>query len=93
MRIAGEGLDTAAEVINSFQQIQALSKLNLVEDRGILLLTAKTKNTGEDQNLFRITKYDNTYEADTIAKFIGNYLDIDLWSSSNFTNTNLDFVV
>lgn len=92
LRIVGEEMDSASNVINSFQQIQALSKLNFVEDKGILLLTAKTKNTGEDQNLFLVTKYDNTYEANTIAKFIGNYLDIDLWSSSNFSNTNLDFV-
>ena len=61
-----------------------LEGLKLFEKESALVITAKTQNTGEKQNLFSINCEESAIEVHHVATFIGNYLDIDSWDASNF---------
>ena len=93
MRLVGENLDTAEGVKKAFSTGGDFNNLKLSDYLNILCLTASSANTGASQNLLSIQKLDsNSYEILNIASFVGNYLDIDKWSSDNFTNINEGFI-
>ena len=84
VRIFGNNLSDIENLEGHFSSDGLLENLELYEKETALLLTAKTKNTGENQNLYSLNGQQDTIEVFHIATFAGNYLDIDSWSESNF---------
>ena len=84
VRVAGSGLNSSTELANSFNKSGLLNSLRLNEDFSSLVLTANSQATGEGQNLYYAENEYGIIEVNKLATFVGNYLDIDTWSTDNF---------
>ena len=67
-----------------FNNANTMERLVLPESSSAILLTANSKETGEDQYLFRVSHEYGELNVNQIAHFSGNYLDIDNWAPDNF---------
>lgn len=83
LRLAGD-LDTNVKLEEAFKSSGAFSNLEVLPDGEILVVTANSQQTGEDQNVFYVSHFDDDLDAILLARFFGNYLDLDSWSTSNF---------
>ena len=83
-RVFGVDLNDTEILETSFKKGGILENLKLSDDRNALLITSNSQDTGEVQNLFSLESISGSVNADHLCKFIGNYLDIDNWSSDNF---------
>ena len=92
LRIIGESLNLEDSISEALSEGKLFGNLKLAEDTNILLLTAASANTGEDQYLYCVHLYAGIKTVSRMAKFDGNYLDIDEWSPQNFSNTSIDFI-
>ena len=84
VRVYGENLDNKADIEMHFNNANTMERLVLPENRSAILLTAISKETGEDQYLFRVSNEYGELNVNQIARFSGNYLDIDNWAPDNF---------
>ena len=53
-------------------------------------MSAASQETGEIQRLFETSLKDGLLEVNHLVNFVGNNLDIDLWSNDNFTTVDPD---
>lgn len=93
IRLAGDGLVNTIAIENFFGDGQASENLNLRENKNILVVSAASQDTGETQYLFNLVKLENNYNSIKIAEFYGNSLDIDMWSSENFSQILVETLV
>lgn len=82
--VFGSGLDDATSVSHNFKEGQPLSDVIISDGSHCIFITSQSQDTGDNQNLFYIQAYQENLEVTHIASFIGNYLDIDAWTNSNF---------
>lgn len=92
LRIIGESLDSKNFILEAISEGKLFGNLRLAEDKNVLLLTAASANTGEDQFLYSLYLNPGIKTVSQMVKFDGNYLDIDEWSPENFSNTNVEFI-
>ena len=84
VRVYGENLTKKDDIEMHFNNENTMKKLVLPDSKYAVLLTANSKETGEDQYLFRISNEYGELNVNQIAHFSGNYLDIDNWALDNF---------
>ena len=84
LRVFGENLDNSNDLKASLNAGGLLESFSLSELGSAILLTSNSKNTGENQNLFLASRHNETTDVNHLASFVGNYLDIDIWTTDNF---------
>lgn len=89
LRLVGENLHESALVSKAFNNDLIFQNLILDTNANIFILTSDTQNTGYDQNLFMLNYAENATSVTKIAKFVGNNLDIDMWTIDNFIATDI----
>ena len=84
VRITGENLDSNNVLEQHFNDGGVLQTLNLSENNSALLITAESQDTGANQNLYVLNNIAGYNSITSVSQFLGNYLDIDNWSITNF---------
>lgn len=84
VRITGKNLMNQEVLEDSFKLGGVLEGLRLLDNDSALLITAGSQLTGEVQKLFFANASNGNLNINPVAEFFGNYLDIDMWTESNF---------
>jgi len=84
LRLTGTGITSASGLEDALEEDGTLERLVLEDGETGFLITAETAEQGETQLLFGITQDEGVPDALLLAAFVGNELDIDLWTDANF---------
>ena len=84
LRLVQEGLDDAAALARALSDGGAFDALRIAEGSEALVLTASSQATGADQHLFHVMATAAGLGVESLARFVGNALDIDAWHGANF---------
>ena len=84
LRLVQEGLDDAAALARAPSDGGAFDGLRIAEGSEALVLTASSQATGADQHLFHVMATAAGLGVESLARFVGNALDIDAWQGANF---------
>lgn len=85
VRVVGSNLDSSDDVARELET-GSLINFELSEPSKSIFLCADTQETGAEQRLFAASTMTGDLTVTQLALFQSNYLDIDLWSSENFTS-------
>ena len=85
VRVVGVNLDTSDDVARELNT-GSLTSLDLSGQLNSILVCADSQETGAEQRLYTASTMTGELTVDQLAVFQGNYLDIDMWSSANFTS-------
>ena len=85
VRVVGANLDSSDDVARELET-GSLINFELSEPLKSIFLCADTQETGAEQRLFAASTMTGDLTVTQLALFQSNYLDIDLWSSENFTS-------
>ena len=83
----------AADIKDAFSHDGLFHNLELSNDKLILIISSETVDMGENQDLFCIKETNGLVEVNHISLFVGNSLDIDIWSIDNFITPDTDILV
>ncbi len=89
-RVFGESLTDEMSIKTAFDNGGSLESLVISNNNSAFLLSAASQETGEIQRLFETSLKDGLLEVNHLVNFVGNNLDIDLWSNDNFTTVDPD---
>lgn len=94
VRVFGSKFDNYLLTATDFAEDGILGNLDFFANGVALVITAASQDTGEDQRLFEVKKdQENEFcSVEHLVTFIGNYLDIDMWTVSNF-NAGIETVL
>ena len=84
LRIVGEKISTAEGLASSLGTLAVLSESPLSNVVGSVIITAATKDVGEDQCVFYAEGVGDSIQISQLAFMQGAALDIDLWHAGNF---------
>ena len=84
VRIFGDGLNDPDDLGRYFSDNGLLENLKLSEGSSSLVITSISQDTGASQTMFMVNNNFGDVEVHTLAVFVGNYIDIDNWSTANF---------
>ena len=84
LKVFGEDLGQADSVKSHFNKSGSFEKFNLSSGEQAILVTSISQDTGEVQNIYFIEQVSGSFEVSHFAQLVGNYLDIDNWSTENF---------
>ena len=84
VRITGDNLDNVEIFSEAFNDGGFLANLKINEGRNALIVSSNSQDIGEEQNIFKVSHDSGSITVTHLLSFIGNYLDIDLWSIDNF---------
>ena len=85
VRVVGSNLDSSDDVARELETGHLIN-FELSEPSKSIFLCADTQETGAEQRLFAASTMTGDLTVTQLALFQSNYLDIDLWSSENFTS-------
>ena len=85
VRVVGANLDSSDDVARELET-RSLINFELSEPSKSIFLCADSQETGAEQRLFAASTMTGDLTVTQLALFQSNYLDIDLWSSENFTS-------
>ena len=83
-RVFGADLNDIEILETYFTKDGTLENLKISDQSNAFLITANSQDTGEVQNLYYLGNSSGSINVYHLSKFVGNYLDIDNWSSDNF---------
>ena len=83
LRFVGPGMTSEQGLLSELSDGGAFNNLQLPVGRDLILLTAGSQATGEDQCLFHVSNTSGILDINHLAVFKGNYLDIDIWTNTN----------
>lgn len=84
LRLTDALLETSEQIRDAFADNGAFEGLDLALGGEVLIVTANSQGTGEDQQLFYAQQSLTELDVVHLATFRGNYLDIDNWHANNF---------
>ena len=93
LRLIGPQLDKAEFISTAFNSGEALTNLNIKPDTDLLIISSENQNTGTDQNLFLLSSSGKVSDVFHVCTFIGNNMDIDLWTANNFEPMLIEVLV
>ena len=84
LRIVDPRLSSPDALNDIFSVSDNYSDLHFSDAASTFILGAPSTQTGADQYFYKINIIENELDCIHLASFIGNYLDIETWSSENF---------
>ena len=84
LRIVDPRLSSPEALSDIFSVGDNYSGLYFSNEASTFILGAPSTQTGADQYFYKINIIENELDCIHLASFIGNYLDIETWSSENF---------
>ena len=84
LRIVDPRLSAPDALNDIFSVSNNYSDLHFSDEASTFILGAPSTQTGADQYFYKINIIENELDCIHLASFIGNYLDIETWSSENF---------
>ena len=83
LRIYGENIESEKGLKMAFEENNVLSALKISQHSSSVLISAESQDLGEVQNLFIISADNSEIKITQVMRFIGDNLDIDLWTAYN----------
>lgn len=83
LRLVGSGISDEQGLLSGLSSGGAFENLQIPIGQDLIVLTAASQATGEDQCLFYVNNTSGFLDIKHLAVLEGNYLDIDSWSSVN----------
>lgn len=84
LRLVGTGIDAATDLAAALNDEGSLSGIDIEEGGTAFLILADTDDAGETQTLFVASQTEGVYDATIITAFVGDDMDVDLWTDANF---------
>lgn len=92
IRVVDISFSDPKNVAGEFSSSGSFSNLKIVNEEPILIISANSQDTGEMQMIYLLHNVQGSYQSDLLVVLEGNYLDIDLWSASNFYHSNAEII-
>lgn len=84
VRLIGSEIASAADLSTALYDGGPLENLKLSEKASAVFVVATNQDTGVTQNLYHASFDGTNYSSTHLARFIGDFMDIDSWTANNF---------